>query len=164
MERIINQLEMTDPEDLLPDDLYLLDVDPEDLAKLTRDGRQSWQTNLETALIAAEHAKQKREFDMDNKNEELQSSHFKSPEENKRCVIKAGKQWRQQIRQKRIQKWKKYNFLGQKRDLDESDDEEEHNDTPQTNRSRQSSTRKQMNLNSWLISEGSQRYKRRRKK
>ena len=57
MERIINQLEMTDPEDLLPEDLYLLDVDPEDLAKLTRDGRQSWQTNLETALIAAEHAK-----------------------------------------------------------------------------------------------------------
>ena len=135
MERIINQLEMTDPEDLLPDDLYLLDVDPEDLAKLTRDGRQSWQTNLETALIAAEHAKQKREFDMDDKNEELQSSHFKSPEENKRCVIKAAKQWRQQIRQKRIQKWKKYNFLGQKQDLDESDDEEEHNDTPQTNRS-----------------------------
>ena len=122
------------------------------------------QTNLETALIAAEHAKQKREFDMDDKNEELQSSHFKSPEENKRCVIKAAKQWRQQIRQKRIQKWKKYNFLGQKQDLDESDDEEEHNDTPQTNRSWQSSTRKQTNLNSWLISEGSQHYKRRRKK
>ena len=101
---------------------------------------------------------------MDDKNEELQSSHFKSPEENKWCVIKAAKRWRQQIRQKRIQKWKKYNFLGQKQDLDESDDEEEHIDTPQTNRSWQSSTRKQMNLNSWLISEGSQRYKRRRKK
>ena len=42
MERIVNQLEMTDPEDLLPKDLYLLDVDPEDLAKTTRDGRQSW--------------------------------------------------------------------------------------------------------------------------
>ena len=33
MERIMNQLEMTDPEDLLPEDQYLLEVDPEDLAK-----------------------------------------------------------------------------------------------------------------------------------
>ena len=32
MERIINQLEMTDPEDLLPENQYLLEVDPEDLA------------------------------------------------------------------------------------------------------------------------------------
>ena len=39
MERILNQLEMTDPEDLIPEDLYLLDLDPEDIAKSTRDGR-----------------------------------------------------------------------------------------------------------------------------
>ena len=39
MEQILNQLEMTDPEDLLPEDLYLLDIDPEDLAESTRDGR-----------------------------------------------------------------------------------------------------------------------------
>ena len=91
MEQIINQLEMTDPEDFLPEDLYLLDVNPEDFAKPTCDGRQSWQTNLETALIAAEHSKRKREVDMDDENEELQSSHFKSPEENKQCVIMARK-------------------------------------------------------------------------
>ena len=164
MERIVNQLEMTDPEDLLPEDLYLLDVDPEDLAKSTRDGRQSWQTNLETALIAAEHEKQKRESDMDDENEELQSSHFKSPEENKRCVIRAGKRWRQHIRQKRILKWKKYNFLGQKHNLGELDDEKANDNTPPTKGSQQICTRKQSNLNSWLISEGSQRYKRRQKK
>ena len=39
MEQILNQLEMTDPEDLLPEDLYLLDIDPEDLAESTCDGR-----------------------------------------------------------------------------------------------------------------------------
>ena len=61
--------------------------------------------NLETALIAAEHAKQKRGVETDNENEEPQSSNFKSPEENKRCVIKAGQRWRQHIRHKRIQKW-----------------------------------------------------------
>ena len=155
---------MTDPEDLLPEDLYLLDVDPEDLAKTTRDGRQLWQTNLETALIAAEHDKRKRESDMDDENEELQSSHFKSPDKNKRCVIRAGKRWRQHIRQKRILKWKKYNFLGQKRDLKESDDENVNDNTPPTKGSQQSRTQKKLNLNSWLISEGSQRYKRRRKK
>ena len=41
MERILNQLEMTDPEDLLPEDQYLLGVNPEDLAKSTHDGRRS---------------------------------------------------------------------------------------------------------------------------
>ena len=41
MERIIimNQLEMTDPEDLLPEDQYLLEVNPKDLAKASFDGR-----------------------------------------------------------------------------------------------------------------------------
>ena len=164
MEQIINQLEMTDPEDLLPEDLYLLDVNPKDLAKSTRDNRQSWQTNLKTALIAAEHAKQKRDFDMDDENEEFQSFHFRSPEENKRCVIKAGQQWRQRIRQKRILKWMKYNFLGQKHDLVKSDAEEANDNTPSTNCSQQSVLKKQTNLNSWLVSEGSQRYKRPRKK
>ena len=72
MEQILNQLEMTDPEDLLPEDLYLLDVDPEDLAKSTRDGRRSWQTNLETTMIAVEYAKWKGEANLDDENEELQ--------------------------------------------------------------------------------------------
>ena len=42
MEWILNQLEMTDQEDRLPEDQYLLKVDLEDLAKLTPDGRRSW--------------------------------------------------------------------------------------------------------------------------
>ena len=65
-------------------------------------------------MIVVEHAKRKYYINMDNENEKLQSSHFKNPEENKRCVIKAGQQLRQHIRQKRIQQWKKYNFLGWK--------------------------------------------------
>ena len=72
MQRILSQLEMTDAEDLLPEDQYLLGVNPEDLAKLTRDGRRSWQTNLETAMIAAEHAKWKPDANVDKKNEVLQ--------------------------------------------------------------------------------------------
>ena len=42
---------MTDPEDLLPEDQYLLEVDPEDLAKASSDGRKTWRSNLETVLI-----------------------------------------------------------------------------------------------------------------
>ena len=70
---------------------------------------------------------------MDDENEELQSSHFKSQEENKQFVIKAGKQWRQHIRQKRILKWKRYNFLGQKYDLVKSDGEEANENTSPPN-------------------------------
>ena len=64
MERILNQLEMTDPEDLLPEDQYLLGVNPEDLTKSTCDGKRSWQTNLKTAIISAKHAKWKRDANM----------------------------------------------------------------------------------------------------
>ena len=59
MKRIINQLEMTDPEGLLPEDQYLLEVNPEDLAKASSDDRKIWHSNLETALIVAEDHKQR---------------------------------------------------------------------------------------------------------
>ena len=71
MERITNQLEMTDWDDLLPEDQYLLEVDPEDLAKASPDGRRAWQANLETALIVAENHKQRQETDAEDKEDEL---------------------------------------------------------------------------------------------
>ena len=77
MERIIHQLEMTDPEDLLPEDQYLLGVDPEDLAKASPDGRKTWRSNLETSIIVvAENYKQRRETVAEDEEDELQSFHF----------------------------------------------------------------------------------------
>ena len=52
---------MTDPKDLLPEDQYLLGVDPEDLMNASPDGRQAWMSNLESAVAAADHAKRKRD-------------------------------------------------------------------------------------------------------
>ena len=50
-------MEMTDPEDLLPEDQFLLGIDPEKFINSTPDGRQAWLANFETAIAAAEHAK-----------------------------------------------------------------------------------------------------------
>ena len=44
---------MTDPDNLLSEDQYLLGVYPEDLAKKSPDGRKAWRVNLETAVIVA---------------------------------------------------------------------------------------------------------------
>ena len=55
MQQIMDDLEMMNPEDLLPEDQYLLGVDPEDLATASTDRRQVWQAELETAVAAAEH-------------------------------------------------------------------------------------------------------------
>ena len=165
MERIINQLEMTDPEDLLPEDQYLLEVDPEDLAKASSDGRKTWHSNLETALIVAENHKRRQEHEADDKEDELQSFHFRPPPSDKRCIVSEGQRWRNQIRQKRIQNWKRYNFLGQKRIRDELEDEHESIDkTPTLIQPQKHSTMRQTQLNSWLTSKGSQRYRKRRKK
>ena len=105
----MNQLEMTDPEYLLPEDQYLLEVDPEDLAKASSDGRKTWRSNLETALIVAENHKQRREHEADNEEEkqELKSFHFRPPSTDKRCVVSEGQRWRNQIRRKRIQNWRR---------------------------------------------------------
>ena len=161
----MNQLEMTDPEDLLPEDQYLLEVDPEDLAKASSDGRKTWRSNLETALIVAENHNQRREHEANDKEEEQQSFHFRPPPTDKRCVVSKGQRWRNQIRQKRIMKWRKYNFLGEEQTRHDLGDKDgiitrTHNTVqPQTK-----SNMKQTQMNSWLISEGSQRYRKRRKK
>ena len=55
MQRIMDDLEMMNLEDLLPEDQYLLGVDLEDLATASKDRRQVWQAKLETAVAAAEH-------------------------------------------------------------------------------------------------------------
>ena len=80
----MNQLEMTDPEDLLPEDQYLLEVDPEDLAKASSDGRKTWRSNLETALIVAENHKQRREQEADNKEQKDSTGGIKSDERESR--------------------------------------------------------------------------------
>ena len=80
MNRIMNKLEMTDPEDLLPEDQYLLGVDPEKLINTSPDGRQAWLANLDAATAAAEHEKRRQdevgdEFENDNEDQN-QSHHF----------------------------------------------------------------------------------------
>ena len=67
MNQILSKMEMTDPEDLLPEDQYILGVDPEEIAKTTLDGRQAWMVNFETAIAAAGHAKRSRD-ELDNQN------------------------------------------------------------------------------------------------
>ena len=54
MNRILDNLEMMNLEDLLPEDQYLLGVDSEDLATASKDRRQVWQADLKTAVAAAE--------------------------------------------------------------------------------------------------------------
>ena len=62
-------MEMTDPEDLLPEDQYILGVDPEEIAKTTPDGRQAWLANFEVAVAAAGHAKRSRD-ELDDQDDE----------------------------------------------------------------------------------------------
>ena len=52
MNNILNKLEMTNPEDLLPKDQYILGVDPEKLINTSPDGRQAWLANFKTAVAA----------------------------------------------------------------------------------------------------------------
>ena len=46
---------MMNLEDFLPEDQYLLGVDPKDLATTSKDRQQVWQVELKTAVAAVEH-------------------------------------------------------------------------------------------------------------
>ena len=89
MKRIIEDLEMMNPEDLLPEDKYVLDVDPEDLATASKDRRQVWQEELETAIAAAEHVNRQLSLSPECKHEDVQAAHFK-PELTRQCIYEAG--------------------------------------------------------------------------
>ena len=77
MNRILDNLEMMNPEDLLPGDKYLLDVDPEDLATAFKDRRQVWQADLKTAVTAVEHVNKRRNLSPECKHKDVQAAHFK---------------------------------------------------------------------------------------
>ena len=53
MNCIMNKLKMTDPEDLLPKNILLLGLDPENLINTSPNRRQVWLANLDSALAAA---------------------------------------------------------------------------------------------------------------
>ena len=72
----MNKLEMTDPEELLPEDQFLLGVDPEKLINTSPDGGQAWLANLDTAIAADEHNKRKRDKSVEEDEEDMQSHHF----------------------------------------------------------------------------------------
>ena len=61
MNNILDKMEMTNPEDLLPEDQFILGVDPEEIMKASPDARQAWLANFETAVAAAKHDKQDRD-------------------------------------------------------------------------------------------------------
>ena len=113
----------------------------------------------------AENHKQRQETEAEDKENELQSFHFRPPPSDKRCIVTEGQRWRNQIQRKRIQNWRRYNFLGQERRRDELEDENDIVDrTPTPAQPQTKSKMKQSRMNSWLISEGSQRYRKRRKR
>ena len=85
MQRIMDNLKMMNPEDLLPEDQYLLGVDPEDLATASKDRRQVWQAELETAVAAAEHVTRRLNLPPECKHEDVQAAHFK-PKPTRQCV------------------------------------------------------------------------------
>ena len=177
MQRIISKLEMTDPEDLLPEDQYLLGVDPEDLMKASPDGRQAWMSNFESAVAAADHAKRKRDDLFEDDAIESQSTYFRTPDEEKRCVYRAGIRWRNNLRRKRIHRWKSLNFLGKHKlesylEPEDSDDREQTDESlnqQNTQRTKSNNTasrpqQRQRTLNTWLSSESQQCLKQKRKK
>ena len=75
--------------DLLPEDQYILGINLEDLVTTSRDRRQVWQVNLETAIAAAEHDKRRRNLLQKCKHEDLQEAHFQS-EHNQQYIYEAG--------------------------------------------------------------------------
>ena len=91
-------------------------------------------SNFETDVTAADHAKRKRDNAFGNDEMKTQSTFFRSPDEEKRCVYRAGVGWRNNLRRKRIHQWKTLNFLGIHKmksylEPDESDDEQQHEET-----------------------------------
>ena len=77
--RICQQLDFIDPEELLPEDQYLLEVDAERMAEETADRRHVWQTCLDSALTTARIRKEKRTVreELEGDIEEYQSYHFR---------------------------------------------------------------------------------------
>lgn len=97
MNQILSKMEMKDPEDLLPEDHYILGVDSEEIAKTTPDGRQAWLANFETAVAAAGHAKRSGDEldDRDDEDgEELSSNPLRPPQDRFGKIIRDGKEWR----------------------------------------------------------------------
>ena len=82
---------MTNPEDLLPEDQYILGVDPEKLINTSPDGRQAWLANFETAVAAAGHEKRKRDENSDDDEDDRQPHHLRPPPPQSRCIIQAGR-------------------------------------------------------------------------
>ena len=62
MTRILKDLEMMNPVDLLCEDQHLLGVNLEDFVSTPADRRRIWQANLETGIAAAEHVNRKRDL------------------------------------------------------------------------------------------------------
>lgn len=60
---------MTNPEDLLLEDQYILGVDPENLINTSPNGRQAWLANFETAVAASKHKKRNRGENLDDDEE-----------------------------------------------------------------------------------------------
>ena len=57
MERIQDTFEWTDPEELLPEDRYLvLNYTPADLGVASADKRRTWEDSMNAARAAADHA------------------------------------------------------------------------------------------------------------
>ena len=74
MKQIIDDLEMMNPEVLLPEDQYLLGVDPEDLATASKDRRQVWEAKIETAVAAAEHINRRLNLPPECKHKDVQAA------------------------------------------------------------------------------------------
>ena len=77
MKQIIEDIEMMNPEDLLPEDQYLLGADPKDLATASKDRRQVRRAELETAVAAAEHVNRQLNVPPECKHEDVQAAYFK---------------------------------------------------------------------------------------
>ena len=74
--RILQQLEFINPEDLLPENRYLLEVDPTKMALKPADRQQVWQTCMNTAVTVARNRREKHPLPEDSEFEDLQASHF----------------------------------------------------------------------------------------
>ena len=79
MNRICQQLDFIDPEELLPEDQYLLEVDANRMAEEPADRRQVWQTSLDSALTTARIRKEKRSVreELESDDEDYQSHFFR---------------------------------------------------------------------------------------
>ena len=77
--QICQQLDFIDPEELLQEDQYLLEVDAAKMAEEPADRRQVWQTCLDSALTTSRTRKEKRTVreELEGEAEEYQSSFFR---------------------------------------------------------------------------------------